>query len=868
MCKGREVLACFAVLVTVQSAPGLAWDEGPVIDASLIVVDDLHRFEYLVDLDGDSRRDVFGWYWVDDKYDQVKLTGWQVTAEGALLEAWNHLQPIPALPDTSATAVGFFDGDALEDFVLAFEKTILLFHSKGLSPPVLWSSFDVTNHVTDLVTADFDGNGFDDLAVFDLRLKIYLNPGDGTSLVQSEDFQVSARSGTLRLTEVDGDGSKDLMMESSEDLMLFTQVDGEVTGTSVLTLGIFGQKMFLVSGDIDNDLDEDIVVFGEKGEYNVCRRVGAAAFTVEPKRVGGPATELSDVDDDGDLDGVCCGGGGSSDPHNGLTSIFRISFNDRVTPFATAVDIEGLGGHHIAGVADLDGDGDKDLVGGRCVYYAPAPITALPHVPAGSREQTGRTVQDFDHDGDPDLEPSLDSVFRNSGTGSFVSVVPWKEAPPSGTYFEGPGFPGDFDDDGDTDLIVSHMNGTTFLAMRLLKNNGGGGHIDGGNANSAGVDMNINPYFDRNQPDYSLAADLDGDGDTDLAMRLLDYGAEQSELWFNQGGGKFDSSSTWLLADLVRAIADFNQDALPDLFVTYYSQPAIRFGLGNQTFSAPSLLPGAGSFTASSHLDAGDADNDGDVDIVTIEWSTGTLKLFENDGMVTFAAINLYAGMKVNALAYRTFITDVNDDGWNDVVAWPLMWAGSSSRDSATAVLLRNPSAPGYGAPIPHVMIPGTFADLDGDGDQDLIGTVQMLNRTYEGSGAGLRRQYGEGFAGMGGMVPTVGAGGPFRAAETASFHITGCRAQTLLLLAVGLNQTDIADFPKRGMHSYVFPWSFLLLAQVGGNPNKPGTGSIHFDYYVPQELAGVSLFHQVYAVDSGSPTGLSATQGLEIAYR
>ena len=57
-------------------------------------------------------------------------------------------------------------------------------------------------------------------------------------------------------------------------------------------------------------------------------------------QIGGPATHLIDVDGDGDLDGLCCGGGSGPYPNEG-SSTFQVALNDGAGVFAPAFPIAG-----------------------------------------------------------------------------------------------------------------------------------------------------------------------------------------------------------------------------------------------------------------------------------------------------------------------------------------------------------------------------------------------------------------------------------------------------------------------------------------------------------------------------------------------
>ncbi len=837
-------------------------------DAPVVVTSWLFNMTNVLDFDGDGFMDSIG-YWPTGQ--SLQLTYWRNDGQGGLVGSMalsvNHSTNAPL---QTHSAVGDFNGDGLDDVALAVDNWVSIYLSNGLSAPTILPAIYQPMRVGSLVAADFDGDGLDDFAaVVGNRLRLYINQSDNSFVPQAAVTLGPATRRQLLALDVDGSGHPDLVVvgvSSDTHLLIYRVVNSVMTFGSSFLLPSVTDAM-PASGDIDGDQDEDIVVF-QMSAYWVLRRTGSSSFVLEPPVSGGPATNLVDVDGDGDLDGVCCGGGGGgTPPNNVIESIFRISLNDGSGSFATAFDIQGLGARHIAGAVDLDHDGDVDLVAGRCVYYADGPLVRAPGRSLGTIVSSERGIGDFDRDGDPDLDVGSSQVLANAGDGQFVAAAPVAPAPPPGTQFVGPGFPGDFDSDGDVDLIVEHVSGGSLLAMRLLLNAGGGSLVDSGDASAAGVSFRAIPTAPFSQVPLSaqgcLAEDVDGDGDRDLIVR--GYPSAASMIWLNDGAGFFTPGQEFQWTYIAH-VGEIDGDALPDLLGTL----AISFGAG------PLLLHrglGAGAFASpgssdeiliETHVDNAiavvDFDGDGDLDVGAYQ-SGPVLRL--NDGAGQFSGFVRVGELDYdpNPSPHGVFAVDVDQDGLLDVVSYPVFLTPNASR-----FFRRTGSGLTFALPMSLIFRPSAFSDVDGDGDDDALGGEHWVNnRRFEGAAGGQRRQYGEGVAGSGGVVPTLGARGPFRPGTSHEIIVVGGLGGASLVVGVG---TQPANEPRRGGTLLVRPNLLRRQVTLGGPAGVPGAGEWRAARaFTPYSYRGRSFYLQGFVIDPEGPEGIAFTNGLRLTF-
>jgi len=293
-----------------------------------------------------------------------------------------------------------------------------------------------------------------------------------------------------------------------------------------------------------------------------------------------------------------------------------------------------------------------------------AGLPGLPPVSSGSA-----VWGDYDNDGNWDmlltgyagqdtggLPILVAQVWRNLGNGGFAQV----NAGLPGTDNDAAAW-GDFDNDGDLDLLLSGFSKSGAIAQ-IWRNDGPAGFVNS-NAGLTGVL-------------YSSVAlgDFDDDGRTDILLAGTTNGYVNgaiTQVWRNAGGGVFTRISTELPGVTQGAVAwgDFDHDQRLDILVTGYSGAGaisqIWRNLGNGTFAmTDSGLPGV----SQGGLATGDYDNDGNLDVLLggVDADTALLcEVWQNQGNATFRRVDAgLPGVRAGALAWADF----NNDGRLDIL--------------------------------------------------------------------------------------------------------------------------------------------------------------------------------------------------------
>lgn len=382
-------------------------------------------------------------------------------------------------------------------------------------------------------------------------------------------------------------------------------------------------------------------------------------------------------------------------------------------------------------LVDLDGDGDLDVaasqndVTGTVAQVAlfanlgAGALAAPVYVPAGPQGVAGIDAADVDGDGDQDLVVANwgriglgndVSLLLNDGTGSFAAPLSYavRKSP---TRLAA----GDLDGDGLPDLAVAHDDAAT---VSILLGAGDG---------SFGPAVEYTHVFTPSNAAANAALvllDADADGDLDIAY-TSSYAYDQSVndgklgLLRNDGTGSFTVHRypyglpfENVAFDL--AAADLDGDPYPDLIGAQFHEAGFLAFRADGTggYLPPVAVASADEVIAAA---APDLDGDGDSDVATVNRLYPLLGVHENPGDGEFPRLPIFGEAFVH---YVVDLGDVDGDGNLDAV---------TSHSGASASTVNVYLGGGDGTFAQSWVSPqaaygyAKLRDLDGDGVLDLL---------------------------------------------------------------------------------------------------------------------------------------------------
>ncbi|NUQ35542.1 MAG: VCBS repeat-containing protein [Planctomycetaceae bacterium] len=360
---------------------------------------------------------------------------------------------------------------------------------------------------------------------------------------------------------------------------------------------------------------------------------------------------------------------------------------------------------------------------------------------------------DLDGDGDLDLVTAGNDggtskiwIFFNTGTGAFVdgTVLEQNDGEVTGGWSEV--LTGDVDNDGDIDLVAL-MGGTgdpSTVFHSIFLNDGLGLFFLG---STIAVRSQWDEYYRRGD-----LGDIDGDGDLDLVVGMVEY-QRRLLVYTNNGPGQFTDPPRRLDLDHIArpvGLADFDNDGDLDYLSTLTNGDAsyrIYANDGSGNFTIEREFGGSvGAATAIA-----DVDNDGDLDVISAGWAPPWTTeqgntVYYNDGNMSFLVSRAFGYIEAQSPSVVK-TGDVNADGSLDIVVGGsgqnrIYLNGGFGNFPSEGIRAFGTGFEFDGVRDQHVLTQTlALGDIDGDGDLDIAahhgsqvfapGTLEARNRIY-----------------------------------------------------------------------------------------------------------------------------------------
>ena len=344
--------------------------------------------------------------------------------------------------------------------------------------------------------ADVNGDGFADVLVagadggYNLRSNLYFNDGHGNFTLSNNPNLLVIREGAAAFADIDNDGDQDLLITGIT----------EVTSPS----GSYGNRTKLYSND-------------GTGIFTEIQDHGIEAFS-------NSAMVFEDVDNDGDKDLIIAGFKGGSSTTN-------LYLNNGTGSFALAnANINGLINiaHPAIALADIDNDGDKDLL-----------LSGIDHT---------------------DYQIKM-GLYKNGGSGTFTKV----NNPGIEPIFTGGAVFGDIDNDGDIDLLMVGADPVYAKVAKLYTNDGTGTFTP----------VADTPFIGAQYGSVKLA-DVNNDGFKDVLITGYRNPNMRADLYMNNGSLGFTPAADMPFIGMSNSafeFADVDNDADMDVLITGQNSP-------------------------------------------------------------------------------------------------------------------------------------------------------------------------------------------------------------------------------------------------------------------------------------------------------
>lgn len=684
----------------------------------------------VADFNGDGRQDA-----ATANFGSNNISVLLGNGAGSFGTVTNFALPVNTVSPVSI-AVGDFDGDNKADLavgsLLGGVSQISVFIGTGtgnFAAPVNYPvilNFSISN----IAVGDFNGDGRQDIAARNGSggLSILLRNAANNGFDAATNLNLSFLILSIAPADFNADGRHDLVVSRSGQNTVTALIRNAANnGFDQVDLTTNGSAQNVAVGDFTGDGRQDIAVSYSGGVDILPRNaLGFDAPIFASASVNSPM-EVGDFNNDGRLDLAYLSGGLVAILlRNAANTNFDSQFN---------VGSSGFQMNRIA-VGDFNNDGRADIAALNFINNSPGSVSIFrrtgtnpnfdlsPTTTLGSNSFTDAALGDFDNDGRQDLAAATNGTFsvaiqKGAGNGGFTNLT--NAVLNNGNTLSGTIAAADFNNDGNTDLIVGN---TSINGFSIFQGAGNGNF-------AAAIDFPVG-FF----PIRFAVGDFNGDGRADFVLNRQN--SNQTLIYLrNVANSGFETAVTishaaspnWL------TVGDFNNDGNDDFAVGFFSTnnfAVILRNAGNSGFDAPVSYV---TTNGNTQLTTADFDGDGNLDIATAQ---NDISVFYGSATGIFSAPTSYGFFTAGYVESGDF----NGDGRQDIVAAVSNFNGANGRANV-AVFLRNAANNGFDAPAGfngNYILQNSqtqkilVGEVNGDGRQDLI--------TSNGSSGGIQANF------------------------------------------------------------------------------------------------------------------------------